>query len=549
MALLAADLAAIDRETGGSPKLERRFCDPIPNPRYAAAYFITRFCRTLDEERGGSIEPIRDWGFVLRMIDFLEGLRTDPSNGLIDKSRRLLGTWLVCAHMLWRSQWVRGFPAFMTTGKGGDYVDDGGDHSTPKSLFGRFRFMWDRLPEHVKKPTDFAFKRIVVGETDAYISGEAPTEQGGRSGGYVMAFVDEAAFVPYSESLNRALDPACKRGRVYMSTPNGPSNVFARIIKTRPTGWRIHLLDWTEHPELCVGLEDTPEHEIDRYGQRVSPSFRQITSSLRDDDIQQEYNHSLERSMRGLVYKEFNVRKHVAAERIEYDPNMPLVIGVDYASTGIGAAVFAQVAGPWSLRCIADYELEGVGGATEHARNQVSILRDFGFSGELSKILVLGGPDTKITGGSGQTNADYYGNVGFTQIRESQLHGSDSVDRGITVVCTSLRQDRIRISPSCKHLIDRFGEYRWPVERGTGIVRATKPVHNEASHIMDAFRYLVTDVFPREQGNRENDTFSVPTPVSAKSWERSVLDDEYGDDATVWHPGMMGRRFDSGGFE
>lgn len=477
-------------------------CDPEVNP-HAAAFFITRFCKTLDEERPAEIRPIEPWPFVLDLIDFYEGLRTDPANGLVDKSRRMLGTWTAVAWFLWRSQWIKGFPAFMTSGKGGDYVDDGGDHSTPKSLFGRFRFMWDRVPDHLKRETTFAFKRIVCPSTDAYISGEAPTEQGGRAGGYAAALVDEIAFAPFGEALNTALDPACRLGRLYVTTPNGPGTVHARIVKTRPKGWRIHTLDWTEHPLLNQGLEDTPEHELDRYGPKVSMRFREITASLRDDDVAQEYGHSLERSLKGLVIKEFQIRRHVAQDAIRYDPDFPIVIGVDYGSTGWGAAVGGQKVGDWSLRCLFDYELEGAGDVATHAKNLTDIIRSIGFTGPLSDVLLVGGPDTDITQtGSGQTVAGYYRASGFLRIRQSRLAGPGSVDRGITVVCTSFRKDRILISPHCRHLVGRFGEYRWPVERGTGIVRATKPVHNEASHIMDAFRYLVTDSFSDELVDR-----------------------------------------------
>lgn len=518
-------LAEMDRWAGSSQLLQADLCDPRKN-EHALAFFVTRFCKTLDEERGGAIEPIRDWAFVLKTLAWMDELRTDPSNGIVDKSRRMLFTWLACANVLWRAQYTPGFPAFMTTGKGGDYVDDGGDHSTPKSMFGRVRFMYDRLPDHVRRPIYFAFKRIVCTETHAYISGESPTEHGGRAGGYVHALIDETAFLPYSESLHRALNPACKDGRLYGSTANGPANVHARLIKRLPSGWRKLSLDWDEHPDLAVGVRDTTEAERDRYGDRISPRFVQITADLRDDDIAQEYLHSTERSLKGLVYKEFNLRKHVPDADIELDPTLPLYVGADYGSTGFGAAVAGQKPADWALRCIVDYELEGAGGAEEHALQIARRLFDFGYRGELPDVRIVGGPDTNTSQtGSGQSIGGYFRKVGFHRIQEAALRGPGSVDRGITVVCVSLRQDRIRISPACERLIARFGEYRWPMERGTNTVkRTTKPVHNSASHIMDAFRYLVTEVFPKETGMDERDGFAHVLPQAAL--ERSIVDDD-----------------------
>jgi len=515
-------LLEMDRDAGQSDLMRMDLCDPRRN-EHAAAYFITRFCRTIDEEKGGAIEPIRDWPFVLRLISFLEENRVDGWNGLVLKSRRMLGTWVSCGHVLWRSQWIKGFPAFMTSGKGGDYVDDGGDHSTFKSVFGRFRFMWDRIPDYAKKPTDFAFKRITCVDMDAYISGEAPTEEAGRSGGYVTAFVDEAAHMPHSDNTHRALGPACRRGRLYVDTANGPNNAFARIVKTRPEGWRIHSLDWTEHPGLNGGLEDTPEHEIDRFGLKVSPKFREITADLRDEDIAQEYNHCFDRGARGLVFKEFQIRRHVSDAAIPYFPERPLVVGLDYGSTGFGAAVGGQMING-ELNVLFDYELEGAGGAPAHAENLKAVHRTAGFRGEFRDVLLVGGPDTDTTQGSGQTNGGYYRAAGFLNIRQPFLRGPGSVDRGITVVCAALRRDRVRVSPACVHLIGRFGEYRWPVERGTGIVRRAKaPVHNEASHIMDAFRYLVVECFPREDAaQRFTSQTHQPEPVDVARTETGL---------------------------
>lgn len=532
-------LAELDRLASGSLTAQAELCSPEMNP-HAAAYFATRFCRTLDEERGGAVELLPEWDYFLRFISFLDSLRTNPANGLVDKSRRLTCTWGACAYVMWRAQHTRGFLGFVSNGKGQDYVDDGGEHSTPRSLFGKMRFVWERLPDHVRKPMDFAFKRAVCSETDAYITGEAPTEQAGRAGGYSFGLVDEAAFLPFSEGFNRALDPACKTGRLYMSTPNGPSNVFARIIKTRPRGWRVLVVDWKDHPELAAGLEATPDGEVDRFGPHVSPKFREITASLRDDDIAQEYNHSLERSLKGLVYKEFNVRKHVPAEPVGYDSEHGLVVGVDYGATGFGAAVVGQKVGEWSLRCVADYELEGAGGAKEHARNLWDVICSIGFEGDPSEVLLVGGPDTDSSQtGSGQTVAGYYKAFGFTRVRQSRLRGPGSVDRGITVVCTALREDRIRISPACRHLVGRFGEYRWPVERGTGVVRATAPVHNDASHVMDAFRYLVTDSFPRESKGMMIDRGMG----SVSSVAAAVVGDTYqGRDRSLFRPVVAVKR-------
>jgi hypothetical protein len=484
------------------PDLQRALCNPAENPQ-AAAYFVFNYCFTQDEERGGAIVPLpnpRARRFALDFLEALDAPRVEPHNLHDEKCRRMIHTWIACFYNLWALMWVPGYIGLLIS-KSQDHVDDGGKNSLPFSMFGRMQFAYDRLPAHVARPVSFTWMNAQCPDNNAYLVGRAPSKDAGRGGGYVRVFVDECAHVDWMEQIHMAVDPACKLGKVYMSTVNGPRGVFARIKKERTPGWRFFECDWWHDPAKTVNIRPTADGpERDRYGQYISPWFQAATQSLRDDEIAREYLRRYDRGAQGLVFKEFNISRHIAAKALQFDPSLEAPrMGVDYGATGFGAAVFGQLAGPWSLRCVLDYELEGAGGAKEHARAMIARLRQGGYTGDLADVLVVGGPDTNVSQtGSGQTIAGYFRAEGLTRIRECTVRGPGSVDRGITVVCVSFREDRVVISPACRHLTSRLGEYRWPTDRFSGAVKATHPIHNDASHIMDAFRYLVADCFPSE---------------------------------------------------
>lgn len=426
--------------------------------------------------------------------------------------------------MLWCLQFLPGFSGFMTT-RNQRLVDDGGENSSWKSLFGRVRFLWNHLPDHLRFPMSFNHMKIECLLNQSYLTGEAPTEESSRSGTYARAFIDETAKLEYGEQLHAALDPACRFGKIYLSTPNGPANLFARIKKSRPQGWEFEEIDWTEDPDKTVGLVQTvTDEDQERFGPVVSPWLRERGASLSNDQLAEEYLRSYTKSVRGLVFKEFSILVH-SRDFIPYDPDLPVIVGVDYGASGFGAAVVGQPVGQWMLNIIADYEVQGAGGVKVHAKNIWDVIQRLGFGQEPRHVELIGGPDTNITQtSSGQTVAGYYKEFGFLNIRQCKLRGEGSVKRRINVGCVALGQRRVRISTSCQNLIGRFPEYRWPIEKATQVIRdLIKPVHNDASHIMDAFGYLVAEVFPEENAGVPMGYEDLGQPLlSPQKWDRDV---------------------------
>ena len=67
---------------------------------------------------------------------------------------------------------------------------------------------------------------------------------------------------------------------------------------------------------------------------------------------------------------------------------------------------------------------------------------------------------------------------------------------GISYVQNLIHQGRLRVDPSCTHVLEMFDQYRWDPGNGTSkngkVTLATeKPLHDKYSHMADAVRYAL----------------------------------------------------------
>lgn len=121
-------------------------------------------------------------------VDFLEELRNDGENGLVEKCRDIGATWLSCAYSVWCWRFLSGD----ATGWGSrkeELVDKLGD---PDSIFEKIRLLVQRLPD-VFKPDNMkqSFMKLANNDNGATITGESGDNigRGGRKSRY---FKDEA---------------------------------------------------------------------------------------------------------------------------------------------------------------------------------------------------------------------------------------------------------------------------------------------------------------------------------------------------------------------
>lgn len=479
----------------------------------AAVYFITKFCLTMDEDAGNIIRPIpKEKAFVrkiIRTLDFRAPYRNErgevhirtlpPANIHGKKSRRMLFTWLVCAYNVFKLQTDPNYTARLMS-KSQDSVDDGGMNSTLDSMFGRMRFIWERLPDHVRRPMSWSYMRGQVLNSNAYVTGGPPTVTGGRGTGPSRIFADEFAFFEFADAIHEAIDPACKRGKVYFSSVNGPDNLFARLDEEKPDGWRFIDIGWEDDPDKAIGIRPTvlgPERE--RYGDKVSPWLIDATSSLTDESIHQEYGRQYQKSTTGMIMREFDRDRHVTRDAIPYDPSLPLHVGLDLGHTRRSVAVIGQPVGMRQMKIIGEYVGEHRN-SKDNAQGLLDKLRELGFDGDPEDVYLSPDPnaDTEELA-SGTSPLSRYRAIGFTNILWPLITGPDSVQLGNDVVRVMFQSDMITISgPTCPTLVKSIPAYKLPVDRATNQVKSNKPVHNMASHANDGHRYLETGIWTAE---------------------------------------------------
>lgn len=193
---------------------------------------------------------------------------------LTEKSRDAGVSYLCCGYALNRWLFTDGFKTTFGSRKA-EYVDKSGQ---PDSLFEKIRIMLRRQPEWMF-PDGFQwaahslFMRLLNPETGAIISGEGGEDmgRGGRSSLYI---VDEAAFVPNAESIEKALsgNTDCVG---WVSSVNGMGNMFARKRHSILKPHQIFRLHWRDDPRKTeewaaakeAGLSDpaawASEYDID----------------------------------------------------------------------------------------------------------------------------------------------------------------------------------------------------------------------------------------------------------------------------------------------
>lgn len=191
--------------------------------------------------------PFVLWPKQREFIDWLAALTEANEEGAAEKSRDTGVTYLCAGFALHRWLFVDGFKTTFGSRKV-DYVDK---KDNPDSIFEKLRIMLRRLPAWMLPPGfSFAqhdnYMRLTNPATGAMIAGEGGEDmgRGGRSSLYV---VDEAAFVPNAETVEKALsgNTDCV---LWVSSVNGMGNLFARkrhsILKPR----QVFRLHWRDDP-------------------------------------------------------------------------------------------------------------------------------------------------------------------------------------------------------------------------------------------------------------------------------------------------------------
>jgi hypothetical protein len=240
----------IETQAGGW-KVEREKCAAD------ILYWVDRWVYTYDPRLVGTKNPdgtnrspfvqFKLWPKQREVILWLRDRLAAAEEGLLEKSRDVGATYLTSGFALHQWLFSPGFKATFGSRKV-DYVDK---KDNPDSIFAKLRIMLRRLPvEMLPDGFNWAqhdnYMRFVNPATGAVISGEGGEDmgRGGRSSLYV---VDEAAFVPNAETVEKALsgNTDCV---IWVSSVNGMGNLFARKRHSIMKPHQIARLHWRDDP-------------------------------------------------------------------------------------------------------------------------------------------------------------------------------------------------------------------------------------------------------------------------------------------------------------
>lgn len=424
-------------------------------------------------------------------------------------------------------------------------IDDGGSKSTVDSFFGKVRLIQEarRPPEgDGREPGDFYLPRRFAAplswrmnpsqiknlSNSTFVTGEGATPNPGRGGRFPWCILDEAAFIPWGESVHAAVSRAIPEGRFYNSTPFGEDNMYARIRNTRPRGYTFLRHHWSQHPTYGLGKHIAGEHPdacllcqgnveglawdpanpvAHRYpGQLTSPWYDDAVEELTDEQVAGELDIDYAKSLSARVYPEFTEEVHVVKEGILFDPNLPLSFSFDYGMDSTAVGIFQE--SPYEMRMIGEFEqgdlvpeavatgvrqvLRGLMHEAEHDPLQIERLT----SVEATRgYLAVGDPAGEGRDlATGRPLVEHYRRAGFNIVSQRQ---AISTTINATKRILFGRPKPLRISgPHCPRTITHFKMNRWPTDREGRRKPGGVPLDDAHNHMMRGIAYLITHKFP-----------------------------------------------------
>ena len=462
--------------------------------------WISSNCIIQDPTAPGGVLPFALYDYQREFIalwfgEIEKARRNAPAGIRTEKSRQMGDSWLMMGLELYTLRFWPHFRALNISRKQ-EKVDDGGQNSTPESLHGKVRFMYERLPAEEKLPLDIKHLCLVNPRSGATVIGEAASTNAGRGGTFLYGLWDETAATEHSTAISAAWGHAvlCPH---YLSTPQGKSNFFAYSAGIETLVQVRH--HWTMHPVKgegkyrCDGETKHPGwNEVCAGGEWRSPWYDEQCKRFSPELIAQELDISYERSTVGRAFPEFDAFRHGVPD-LAVEPGGVFVVSIDPGVVTAAAVLLQFVEVPGARECrvmdawsghdatvatyaelVSDWRarfgtLRVTGDPTGFSREHISGHSVFGVLGSRYGITVVRPPQ-------GQTVPDRVRLV-RDLMAEREL-GQNRVGRFFY---------RADLEDFARHL----EEAKWPTDRDGRVTRETDLERNEAEHTADALYYGV----------------------------------------------------------
>lgn len=284
-----------------------------------AIRWIEDFCLLRADKLDGSPKPFFLFDYQKEII--LRFMEMDAGNQevefLIDKPREMGITWLVSAYFLWRFLFTPNYSTFILS-RTETEVDDG-TRQSQGSIFGKIRWMMDRLPPYMI-PESFQKKRTRGTTTDmvlklinptigSSITGSSTNSNAGRSRRYSTLFADEMFFIERFQEVYRAIQSVAKV-KIFASTVTYGKQ-YEDFKNALDAEGNYKSLTWKDHPFKDQEWYDGMVAKADL---------------MNDPDLMREVEPSYAVSSKSQYYPGIVKAK---LEAKEYNPNLPLYISID----------------------------------------------------------------------------------------------------------------------------------------------------------------------------------------------------------------------------
>lgn len=338
------------------------------------------------------------------------------------------------------------------------------------------RLMWDRLKNR--------FGNCIEKSNDTRLELKVPTQDGGRSDIFLgswekvnnyrgdefdLIIFDEVQdyrnfWVGWQESMRPTLTP--RRGQaVFMGTPKGFTHFYDLYnFEQKEKDFKSFHFTSYDNPHLPV--------------EEIKAAERQLT----EDRFAQEYLADF-RKTEGLVYKEFDRKRHTFSESINKERMVDISVALDWGFTNPTAVLPVYTDKDNHFWIPSEYY------KTQQTTSQIV---EYAMSLRGNKYY----PDP----------AEPDRNEELRRAGANIREVSKDIEAGINAVRELFKQGRIHIHTSCVNLISELETYRYPDK---------KPERNEPEvpikendHALDALRYCLYMQF----GHKEADGVIVHTP-------------------------------------
>jgi len=471
--------------------------------------FALRYARTIYDHptRGPVVHPFPDQP---NLRAFWSAFR-DQDDILAEKSRQEKISWACAIGFLWdvltpyHTNWA-GF----AMSRHEKSVDDGGQNSTPQSLFGKIRFVYNQLPPEARFPLEFAFLRIRNPQTGSSISGASSASLAGRGGHFDRALQDEDAFIPHSEAVFASLREACPKGLIKVTTPSpwGKSTCFYRLRQAPRSGFKILRFHWSDNPAKACTCTDPLDLDSHKHS---GCWYARKCETMTPQQVAQELNISWEATASGRVYAQFSPDIHVCD--VSLIQGQQIIRAWDFGVAAQTAVVMAQVVNLHTvngnlvpqIRIFDAYQNRNE--PANHYRDVLS-MRANSYNG--NKVVDYGDPHSLTVRDSDlsswrenlrRTGHPYQIHVRPTKCvgvpYETVLDNSRKFMEQVECMVNGQVQHvpRMIVDSSLRDLIEVFERWAYKTD-DQGVVTSTKPQHDELSHYGDAFKYLCWAVEP-----------------------------------------------------